>query len=97
MSKVDYLTDDTTLLPADQKFVCISFLTDKENKSSLSGIKIRGTYSTYEAACEQAKKLQSIDQYFNVFFNIYHLLNGSDKPIGEGEVGKNCSKKTRYF
>lgn len=67
MSQVDYLTDDTTLLPSDQKFVCISFLTDKENKSTLSGIKIRGTYSTYEAACEQAKKLQSIDQYFNVF------------------------------
>ncbi len=67
MSHVDYLTDDTALLPTDQKFVCISFLTDKENKSTLSGIKIRGTYSTYEAACEQAKKLQSIDQYFNVF------------------------------
>jgi DNA repair exonuclease SbcCD ATPase subunit len=67
MSQVDYLTDDIALLPSEQKFVCISFLTDKENKSALSGIKIRGAYSTYEAACEQAKKLQSIDQYFNVF------------------------------
>ena len=67
MSHVDYLTDDTALLPTDQKFVCISFLTDKENKSTLSGIKIRGAYSSYEAACEQAKKIQSVDQYFNVF------------------------------
>ena len=67
MSHVDYLTDDTALLPTDQKFVCISFLTDKENKSTLSGIKIRGAYSSYEAACEQAKKIQSVDQYINVF------------------------------
>lgn len=67
MSKVDYLTEDGLLLPQDQKFVCISFLTDKENKSSLSGIKVRGVYETYESACVQAKKIQSVDQYFNVF------------------------------
>ena len=62
----DYLTEDT-ILPDGQKYVCISFLTDKENKTSLSGIKIRGTFSTYELACEHAKKLQNIDPYFNVF------------------------------
>lgn len=66
MSKVDYLTEDT-LLPDGQKFVCISFLTDKENKTTLSGIKIRGVFSSYELACEHAKNVQSIDPYFNVF------------------------------
>jgi len=67
MSKnIDYLTEDT-FIPSDQKFVCISFLTDKENKTSLSGIKIRGVYATYDLACEQAKKIQDIDPYFNVF------------------------------
>lgn len=63
---MDYLTEDT-ILPSDQKFVCLSFLTDKENKTSLSGIKIRGVFPTYELACEQSKKLQSIDPNFNVF------------------------------
>jgi hypothetical protein len=66
MSKTDYLTEDT-LLPDGQKFVCMSFLTDKENKTTLSGIKIRGVFSTYDAACEHAKKVQTIDPYFNVF------------------------------
>ena len=66
MSKVDYLTEDT-LLPRDQNFVCMSFLTDKDNKTSLSGIKLRGVFCKYEEACEHAKKIQSIDQYFNVF------------------------------
>ena len=66
MSKVDYLTEDT-LLPDGQKFVCMSFLTDKENKTSLSGIKIRGVFPTYESACEHAKNVQNVDPYFNVF------------------------------
>jgi hypothetical protein len=66
MSKVDYLTEDT-LLPDGQKFVCLSFLTDKENKTSLSGIKIRGVFPTYESACEHAKNVQNVDPYFNVF------------------------------
>jgi hypothetical protein len=66
MSAVDYLQEDT-LLPDGQKFICISFLTDKENKSTLSGIKFRGGFPTYELACDHAKKVQSIDPYFNVF------------------------------
>jgi hypothetical protein len=66
MVKVDYLTEDT-LLPEGQKYVCLSFLTDKDNKTTLSGIKIRGVFSTYEEACEHAKKVQTIDPYFNVF------------------------------
>lgn len=66
MSNIDYLTEDK-FIPLDQKFVCISFLTDKDNKTTLSGIKIRGVFPTYELACEHAKKVQSIDPYFNVF------------------------------
>ena len=66
MAKVDYMTEDT-FLPIDQKYVCLSFLTDKENKTSLSGIKIRGVFPTYELACEHAKKIQTMDPYFNVF------------------------------
>jgi len=71
MSKVDYLTEDT-FLPSGQQFVCLSFLTDNKEKdqkdrSTLSGIKIRGVFASYEAACEHSKKVQSIDPYFNVF------------------------------
>ena len=66
MSKVDYLSEDT-LIPNDQKFLCISFLSDHENKKTLCGIKVRGCFETYEKACEHAKKLQNIDPYFNVF------------------------------
>ena len=65
-SKNDYLTEDSTL-PVDQRFVCLSFLTDKDNKTSLSGIKIRGVFPSYELACEHAKKVQTVDPYFNVF------------------------------
>jgi hypothetical protein len=65
-SKIDYLTEDT-LIPNDQKFICLSFLNDKDNKTSLCGIKFRGAFETYEKACEHAKKLQSVDSYFNVF------------------------------
>tara|TARA_B100000768_G_scaffold181141_1_gene203032 strand:+ start:3868 stop:4455 length:588 start_codon:yes stop_codon:yes gene_type:complete len=68
MSKKDHLTEDTTFLPPNQKFVCISFLTPtKEDKTTLSGVKIRGVFSTYEEACDHAKKIQSYDEYHNVF------------------------------
>lgn len=66
MSKTDLLIEDT-INPKGQNFICISFLTDKENKTTLSGIKIRGAFATYEEACAHAKKLQSVDEYFNVF------------------------------
>lgn len=66
MLKTDLLTEDT-INPKGQNFICISFLTDKENKTTLTGIKFRGAFSTYEEACEHAKKLQGIDEYFNVF------------------------------
>ena len=66
MSKVDYLTEDS-ILPQGQKYVCLSFLTDKENKTTLSGIKIRGVFETYDEACAHCKNLQAIDPAFNVF------------------------------
>ena len=66
MSKPDYLSEDS-LLPKDQKFVCLSFLTDKENKTILTGVKVRGVYETYDEACKQAKNLQAVDEAFNVF------------------------------
>ncbi len=81
MSKVDYLTEDN-LNPRDQLYVCISFLTDKlttqeeeevekgavpRQLKTLTGIKIRGSFATYEQASEHAKKLQGVDPAFNVF------------------------------
>jgi hypothetical protein len=66
MSKVDYLTEDS-IIPDGQKFLCISFLSDPENKSTLKGVKVRGSFETYEKACEHAKKLQSVDPDFNVY------------------------------
>ena len=62
----DYLTEDS-LLPSGQKFLCVSFLSDPENKISLKGVKVRGVFSTVEEASEQAKKLQGIDPVHNVF------------------------------
>lgn len=59
-----------SILPSDQKYLCISFLTNKEhskNKSTVSGVRFGGAYSTYEEACAQAKNIQQIDQYHNVF------------------------------
>lgn len=65
-STTDYLIEDN-ILPDGQKFVCLSFLSDPNNKSSLLGIKVRGVFSTYELACSHAKTLQSVDPSFNVF------------------------------
>lgn len=87
MSKMDLLTEDT-LLPTNQKYVCISFLTDKTNKSSLSGIKVRGAFPTYDEACEYAKKLQTIDPYFNVFVGEMGKWLPFD-PNPDSEVVKN--------
>ena len=66
MSSVDYLTEDN-FLPEGQKYVCISFLSDPDNKVSLKGIKVRGVFSELDKASEHAKKLQEIDNYHNVF------------------------------
>ena len=65
-TNIDYLTEDS-MLPSNQKFVCISFLSDVNNKSTLCGIKIRGCFEKYEEACAHAKQIQSVDPCFNVF------------------------------
>ena len=78
MPNIDYLTEDN-ILPKDQKFVCVSFLSNKkiksdnkedknENQSSnIVGVKIRGVFSTYESACDHAKTLRNIDDAFDIF------------------------------
>jgi hypothetical protein len=68
MTNIDYLTEDS-ILPSDQKFVCLSFLSNKNDTEErlIAGIKVRGVFSTYEAACAHAKTLQTVDTYFNVF------------------------------
>jgi hypothetical protein len=63
---VDLLTEDT-LLPTAQNFVCISFLQDPTNKTTLSGIKIRGVFDKINEAEEYAKKLQSFDTLHNIY------------------------------
>ena len=68
MSKKDLLTEDTTFLPANQKFVCLSFLTPtKEDKATLSGIKLEEYLILMNEACEHAKKIREYDEYHNVF------------------------------
>jgi hypothetical protein len=64
MTTVDYLDEDT-ILPKEQKYVCLSYLMSEDKK--LRGLKIRGSFETYEEACAQAKKLQEVDKYFDVF------------------------------
>lgn len=64
--KSDYLNVDPEI--SGQKYVCLSFLTpSKEDKTSLTGVKVRGVFDDYDEACEKAKELQEIDPYFNVF------------------------------
>ncbi len=74
MPEIDYLSEDS-ILPQGQKYVCMSFLSDKTNVKTLTGIKIRGVFNTYEEACEHSKKVQSVDPAFNVYV---------------GEMGKWC-------
>jgi hypothetical protein len=66
-TKPDYLTEDN-LLPSNQKYVCMSFLKpQKEDNTTLSGIKIRGVFEEYDDACKHAKRLQECDPYHHVF------------------------------
>jgi hypothetical protein len=67
MEQINYLTDYVSLLPSDQKYICLSFLSDNDNKSLIVGVRFGGAFSTYEQACLQAEKLQSVDQYFNIY------------------------------
>jgi hypothetical protein len=82
--KIDYLTEDTEI--SSQKFVVLSILTPNfyklsedgngtvpKDKEGIYGIKIRGSYASYEEAQKRAKFLQTVDTLHNVFI---------------GEVGK---------
>jgi len=62
----DYLTEDT-MLPEDQNFVCISFIADQANKTTLTGTKIRGVFKDLDSASKHAKKIQQTDPVHNVF------------------------------
>ena len=66
MSSKDYLSEDS-IKPEGQNFVCISFLSDKDKKTTLTGIKVRGIFDSIDRASEHAKKLQSVDPAHNVF------------------------------
>ena len=63
---VDLLTEDS-LMPNGQNYVCISFLKDPDNKTTLSGIKVRGVFDKQDDAGAFAKKLQSYDTLHNIY------------------------------
>ena len=65
MSHLDTLPN----LPDNMKFVCLSFLTNKETgiKATVTGVRFGGAFATYEEACAQAKAIQLLDKYHNVF------------------------------
>lgn len=67
MSKeIDYLEEDVPL--RNQKFCCFSFLSPEGIKNcSIRGLKIRGSYNTYEEAKKRAEQLQKMDPDFHVF------------------------------
>lgn len=78
--EVDYLTEDPQL--SEQKYMCISFLKpssiaekNRPKDVTICGVKIRGSYSSYEEAKARADYLQKCDQYHNIYI---------------GEVGKWC-------
>ena len=62
--EVDHLDEDTNT-PEGQKFVCISFLGDPDNKLTLTGIKVKGSFADYDQACKFAKQEQN--SHFNVY------------------------------
>lgn len=64
--KIDLLSEDKEI--PTQKYVCISFLSPEGVKNcSIRGLKVRGSFSTYEEATAHAKQLQDIDKDFHVF------------------------------
>ena len=66
MSHLDTLPN----IPDNMKFVCLSFLTNRETpdvKTTVTGVRFGGAYTTYEEACKQAKNIQQLDPYHNVF------------------------------
>jgi len=77
---IDYLIEDPII--NNQRYVCLSFLKpsniDEENRDknlTVSGVKIGGSYETYEDAKKRAEFLQKHNKYHNIYI---------------GEVGKWC-------
>lgn len=64
--ELDHLDEDTNT-PEGQNFVCISFLGDPDNKLTLTGIKVKGSFSDYDQACKFAKQEQNKNSHFNVY------------------------------
>ena len=77
---IDYLIEDPII--NNQRYVCLSFLKpsniDEENRDknlTVSGVKVGGSYETYEDAKKRAEFLQKHNKYHNIYI---------------GEVGKWC-------
>lgn len=54
-------------VPNGQNYVCISFLTDPEHKTTLTAVRIGGVFSDYEKACAHGKQIQELDPAFSVY------------------------------
>jgi DNA repair exonuclease SbcCD ATPase subunit len=65
-NKIDHLKEDPPI--QGQAFCCISFLSpERITNSKIRGLKIRGVYSSEEAAKKRAKELQEVDPHFDVY------------------------------
>jgi len=80
MSEEDLLTEDPII--RDQQYVCLSFLkpssieeAKRDKDLTVCGVKVRGSYSSYEEAKKRAEYLQKLDSLHNIYI---------------GEVGKWC-------
>lgn len=66
-TKTDHLETDPITVPG-QNYALISIVSDQSNqKHDKCGVKIRGVFNTKEDAQHHAKKLQALDQTFDVF------------------------------
>lgn len=64
----DYLYEDPAV--PNQKFVCISILTPKnfkDPKGTMSTLKVRGSYDSFEEASKRGEFLRNIDPHINVY------------------------------
>ena len=64
----DYLYEDPPV--PNQKFVCLSILTPKnfkDTKETMSTLKVRGSYDSFEEASKRGEFLRNIDPHINVY------------------------------
>lgn len=55
-------------VPRGQLYVCLSFLSNKENDNlTTTGVRVGGVFETYDSACEHAKAIQELDDRHHVF------------------------------